>query len=382
MMTTANREPWQEGAFEHEGLWWRPEADATSSVEEVIAARTMFIELHQDSHWNPGVLEDRAGDVEAAKAVMGQWKRAEPGHRKLTLRQIRAQWARDKRASEASLAADVKRWELAQKHYDRDREAARLASLELESRLDFEVEELARMRSGAMYPSMDDSRRASHIAKLEESIDTLRTEVGRLAPIVGDPEQVVDVNGHLPGDRRESLLYTFALRRQKEVGELRAEVPGLAAALGDAPTRSERTAARQELKKTEDLLHRLLSIPRLGSSDMCSECPTPASWHGWSTPPSDGPCPAWPRWAARVNSALEMLRASKPQREQEQPPAAAPKPLAVVPSGLPISEIIARLAELQARYPDAEVRRGRANRWEIWPATAVDPPGRRIDPDG
>ena len=39
----------------------------------------------------------------------------------------------------------------------------------------------------------------------------------------------------------------------------------------------------------------------------------------------------------------------------------------VIPSRLPIAEVMARLAEVQAEHPDAEVRRGSANRWEIWP---------------
>lgn len=44
-----------------------------------------------------------------------------------------------------------------------------------------------------------------------------------------------------------------------------------------------------------------------------------------------------------------------------------PQPLATIQSGLPIAEIASRLQQLQAQFPDAEVRRGRANRWELWP---------------
>ena len=34
---------------------------------------------------------------------------------------------------------------------------------------------------------------------------------------------------------------------------------------------------------------------------------------------------------------------------------------------MPIAEVIAKLTDLQEQYPDAEIRRGRANRWELWP---------------
>jgi hypothetical protein len=52
--------------------------------------------------------------------------------------------------------------------------------------------------------------------------------------------------------------------------------------------------------------------------------------------------------------------------ETAPPPKPKPQPLAVVPSGLPIAEVVAKLSELEEQFPDAEVRRGRANRWEVW----------------
>jgi hypothetical protein len=48
-----------------------------------------------------------------------------------------------------------------------------------------------------------------------------------------------------------------------------------------------------------------------------------------------------------------------------EPPPPKPEPLAVIASGLPIAKVMRQLADIQARYPDARVRRG--NRWEIWP---------------
>lgn len=104
---------------------------------------------------------------------------------------------------------------------------------------------------------------------------------------------------------------------------------------------------------------------------MCSECVSPAAWHSLGTTVGDagvtgGPCPAWPRWAQnteKVRRALIDL-----SKRQPQPPAAIPEPIAVIPSGLPIEEILARLTALQAEPPGAQVRRGSRNRWEIWPA--------------
>ncbi len=106
---------------------------------------------------------------------------------------------------------------------------------------------------------------------------------------------------------------------------------------------------------------------------VCSECPTPANLHGWVMPVSEGPCPAWPRAAARVREVLMMLQRVAPTPEPQRLPEV--KPLAVIPSGLPIAEVLARLAEIHATYPDAEVRRGKANRWEIWAAEGSEPTG-------
>lgn len=63
-----------------------------------------------------------------------------------------------------------------------------------------------------------------------------------------------------------------------------------------------------------------------------------------------------------------MLESFAGSRETRGVPPAEPKPqpLAVVRSGLPIADVVAKLTELQEQFPGAEVRRGRANRWELW----------------
>lgn len=61
-----------------------------------------------------------------------------------------------------------------------------------------------------------------------------------------------------------------------------------------------------------------------------------------------------------------MLETFSKRREADAEPGPGPSPLAVLPSGLPIAVVVAKLTELQAQFSAAEVRRGRANRWELW----------------
>jgi len=87
-------------------MLWRPKPGASSSAQGLLAARALFIELHEDSGWNPWVLEDRADDLERAQAVMAEWIRAEPGFRIMTKKQLDAKVAhldRDLRRRQAAI---------------------------------------------------------------------------------------------------------------------------------------------------------------------------------------------------------------------------------------------------------------------------------------
>ena len=109
---------------------------------------------------------------------------------------------------------------------------------------------------------------------------------------------------------------------------------------------------------------------------MCSECPTPAAWHSLATTfnldPSedvgrvDGPCPAWPWWREWVVEEARRQILALAEHKGE-PPVVVQRPIAVIDSGLPIEEVIARLNAVQADHPGAQVRRGSGNSWEIWP---------------
>ena len=235
-----------------------------------------------------------------------------------------------------------------------------MALIEHESRLEHEFSELARYRDGSRYPKMDLARRRKDIEELEQSITQRRSEIERLTPIVGDQETVVDQNGWLPRERRDYMLICYRFDRERTVRKLREKIPELVAT-GDRKDRIQADLKRHRLEK-------LLAVPPLTADDMCSDCPTPIAEHGWVTPPFDGPCPAWPGWRARLQRAWEIIEAgARDTPTSAEPPTPKPQPLATIPSGLPIAEITKRLQELQAEFPDAEVRRGRANRWELWP---------------
>lgn len=349
-----------EGVIEHDGMLWKPRRGATATAEEFITARSLFIDVHRDSRWNPWVLDDRQAELEQAMHVMDQWRRAEPGHRMLTTRQLEARWPRQDRRREQALTKLKAERDARKAHYDEARANARPALLEHRSRVVHEVSEVAGYRDGSRFRKMEPGRRQEEIAALEDSIERRRSEIERLAAIVGDPETVVDHNGWLPKDRREYMLFWYRLDRARTVKQLRIEIPELAA----SAERKDRVKA--DLKRRR--LDELLAVPPLTADEMCSDCPTPIAKHGWVTPPFDGPCPAWPGRGARLRRAREMLEsASRWAQKPIQPPAPKPQPLAVIPSGLPIADVTQRLLELQKRYPDAEVRRGRANRWELWP---------------
>jgi hypothetical protein len=70
------------------------------------------------------------------------------------------------------------------------------------------------------------------------------------------------------------------------------------------------------------------------AEDMCADCLTSAAYFEQGGPFSGGPCAAWP-------------------------------------------EVVQQLQKLQLQYPDAEVRRGRANRWELWPKEGQNRPAKK-----
>jgi len=113
---------------------WVPVPDSTATAKEFTAALALMHEIHQQARWSPWVMQDRAGEYDAALKVCGQWTSAEPEPPGKTLEEYEAEL--DQRMAEADawfLAAEAQaekdRAERAQ-HYDQDRAQARLALLE------------------------------------------------------------------------------------------------------------------------------------------------------------------------------------------------------------------------------------------------------------
>lgn len=364
------------GVIEHDGMLWKPRRGSTTTAEEFIAARTLFIELNDDAAWNAWIRDERKDDIDRAAEVMSTWQRGEPGHRQMSLKQWEAQQARREKARQREREKQKKLRESRQPSYDAERAEARLLLLEHQSRLPYEQSELEGFRDGTKFPAMAPGKRQEEIGKLEEAIARREIKIDRLSSIVGDPEEVIDEDGWLPSERRESMLLHYRYDREREVRRIRKEIPKLKIAAKEAPDRSERSRLQVKLSMDSRKLEHLLAVPPLTPADMCADCATPVSEHGWVTPPSSGPCPAWPGQVAIRKKLRGMLEQFSRQRESERPatpPAPKPQPLAIVPSGLSIAEVVAKLTELQKKYPDAEVRRGRANRWELWPSERAGP---------
>ena len=355
------------GVFEREGKLFMAKPGAKSTFEDYVAARATFIEIHTDARWNPWVRDDRAQENDAAMAVMEQWTRAEPGFRQMTDQELEEKLAETDRVSRAKFAADKARQERDKKRYDPEREHARLQLLEQESILIRRNQEIDELRAGR-YSAWTDERRAAEVAELEAGIAGCDDEIQRFSSIVGNREDVVDQYGRLPRDRREVSLFYYQLHREQGVRELRQQLPELKAGLKESKDKAELSKLRLEIQTVERKLEKFLAVPPLTADDMCSECARPASEHGWVTPPFEGPCPAWPGWGARIAKARAMLFEAGGSAKAKEPEPPKPQPIAVVPSGLPVADVIAKLTELQAAHPDAVVKRGRANRWEMWPA--------------
>ncbi len=365
----------KEPVIEHDGMMWKPTSGATTTAQEFVDARTTMIAIHKDSIWNPWVREDRADELEEAEQKFSEWTRAEPGFKPLTLAQWRARERRDAAKAKKGHEEEERAREDRRAQYDPAREAERLALLELENgqrRCQREHDELV---NRTRFPAMDDARRAAAVAECQGHLEKYETQLPLLRERVGEPESIVDEHGRLPSERRELARVMLSIRRQQEVRELRTEVSGLSDTLDATKGRTERATVRDELTRATRRLEQWLAIPPVDPQDMCSECSSLQDWHESGTLGDlHGPCPAWPQWAARLQKARDILMSvSEGDKPKAPPPEPKPTPIAVLPSGLPIGEVIARLTDLQAQHPGAEVRRGRANRWEIWPGAQSSP---------
>lgn len=361
-----------DGVYSDSALLWRAKPGASTTFEDLLAARELFLDLHEDRDWNPWRFDAATDALERAKDIIGEWERAEPGFRQRTAAEV-DEWM-------AQCDADFKREQAERKQqreknlarYNPERDAARLDLLEHQHTLAHRRLELSQMRSGQSFPLMDPELRGSQVRELEKSVAQHEAEIERLLPIVGDQEDVVDQYGNLPRDRRETTLCYYRQRRITRVRDLQNTTAELRARHEASSDNAERSELRTKLAIDQSHLDQLLAIPRLIASDMCADCISPRHGHpAVTTPPSNSPCAAWPGQRAIHAKMMKLLEApGEPGRSAPEPP--KPKPLAVVPAGLPITEIVARLTDLQRKHPDAVIRRGRANIWELWPPPEPD----------
>ncbi|MEV2241069.1 hypothetical protein [Micromonospora sp. NPDC049891] len=331
--------------------------------------------MHHEAKWNRWVEAERAADLEAATAVMAQWTRAEPGFRHKTPQEVEEWLVSWEAEYEAGRAERERQRRARAAGYDERRHQARLALVEQQSILKAQIAERTGLQEKTRFPGMDERRRAAEIAKLDADVAETEANIVALICEVGDPETVVDVTGWLPSHRRELAMTDFIYWRCDEVQRLRGEVDRLTAEAG-AADRTQRRELRAEADRVRRRFEALRAMASLEAKDMCSDCFRPADWHGWSTSGDpaflgSGPCPAWPRWSARLRRLHEMLSSSQKRPE----PAAVPKPqpLAVISSGKSIDEVIEELSRISVEHPGAEVRRGSRNRWEIWPSENTAP---------
>lgn len=164
----------QSVAIEVDGKRWAPVPDSTATAEEFIAALSLLHEVHQQIRWSPWVMQDRAGEYDAALKVCGQWTSAEPEPPGKTLEEYEAEL--EQREAEAGawfLAAEAQaekdRAERA-KHYDQDQAQARLAMMEEQGILDSKVRERDEILSGELFPCAPEQEKRRLLANLERDI--------------------------------------------------------------------------------------------------------------------------------------------------------------------------------------------------------------------
>jgi hypothetical protein len=319
---------------ELDGKAWKPVpgATATATAEEFIAARSLLHEVHQQATWSPWLLLEPSPEYEAAWKACGQWTTVEPGPPAKTLEEYEAGLEQRLADADAQFLANEAQAEKDRaeraRRYDPDRDQARLALLEeqgiladhMRDRDELLARDLSRPEMGYFRSRLDTAERA--IAAQSKKVEDLLA-------VIGDPETVCDEAGWLPAERRELSLSRFKDERISQVRTLRARITNAQTTLKTLKGRAERAKVRESLRRDQLHLAHLEQMAPLQADGMCSECAKPA-WHsqGWTTNLdggywiTGGPCPAWPRWAKRVQAIQDALR--QPRQAHTAATSAAP----------------------------------------------------------
>lgn len=255
--------------------------------------------------------------------------------------------------------------------YDEDRETARLRLLRARSDAAFFGHVLA---SPASAGQREDAER--RLGEARATADALQGELV-------DPEEVIDRHGYRPAERRG-----LNLSSHRDFWRHRC-------------LREWSTTERRRFNA-------LLKMPMPAPAGMCSECETPSEWHEYDIslrlfqprPPAGSQaetlarllpgwwarCPAstgyrighqWggvhalpdftgQQWSAMLPPLLRALFVPV-EKKRAAKPKPKPGPLAVVSPG-PIDEVMTQLAAAQAKHPNAHLRRGTGDTWELWPS--------------
>ncbi|MFC4003699.1 hypothetical protein ACFS2C_10000 [Prauserella oleivorans] len=354
------------------GVTWTRRPRATSTGAELLQALADLPGLYSDvsRQWNWREEGRRDQEHDRIWQIIREWDNGAPD-REYTEEEAEALGQAELDKVDKRLAEDRKRRaDLVAQSYDKDREHLRLNLLRTEAGTAFFTHVLA---APASPDQREDAER--RIADRQAAADDLRHQLG-------DPEQIIDRHGYLPSERRE-----MNLRSHMDCWR--------------------HPALCEWAKNDRRRFSALLAMPIPAPASMCSECEAPAKWHEYDLslrlfhpPPPPGStaehlarllpgwwerCPAstayniehkwggkhalpdfgYEQWRAMLPPMLRTIfTPARPKPKRKRQPTA--KPLAVIPPG-PISEVMAKLAEAQAKYPTAQVRRGRSDNWELWP---------------
>lgn len=353
------------------GVVWTRHSDGTSTPDEFLRALADSRKLHNMStQWNWSEDGRRDQEHDRVMQVVLQWDNGAP---QSTDEEAEAFAEAELAKLDAKLEEEKReRAALVSKSYDKELEGRRLQMLRKESDAAFFRHVLESPASPAQHDAA------------ERFLERATVEADELRKLVGAPDAVIDSAGFLPAERR-----IFNLRSHMDLWR--------------------HPCLREWSRVDRRRFKALLAMPMPDPAEMCSECQAPAQWHDYDIslclfqqPPPPGShgdklarlmpgwwerCPACTayniahQWGG--NSALPdftgeqyvsmlppLLRAlfAPPPPKQARKRRARQQPLAVIPSGLPIDEVMARLTEAQAKYPGAEVRRGSDDGWELWPS--------------
>ncbi|MEV6873973.1 hypothetical protein [Amycolatopsis sp. NPDC051128] len=353
------------------GVAWTRQPGGTSSGTQLLEALSVFTRMNTDVEllWNWWEEDRHSREHDRVWAVLKEWDNG-ADQREPTAEELEAFKQRFRESVDKDLEeARQRRADLVTQSYDQEGASARLQLLRKEADAAFFQHVVDKPASAAQ---REDAER--RIAKCQAEADELRSQVG-------DPEEVVDQDGYFPAERREQHLdqhmryWRYPLLRELQKRDRRRFNTLLAMPVPDVRRMCSECQAPAEWHEYDISLCLFRSQPAQGSQAEALARLMPGWWercwastayqigHGWGVPHAL-PDFTGEQWRAMLPPLLRTIFVPGPIKKN--PMAPKPQPLATVPSG-PIADVMAKLQELQAKYPTAEVRQGSRGRWELWP---------------